>query len=161
MLNKDKNTGEENIIELINRDILTKDENLELIEELYWADWDLLKDKYPNYIDKIFLHLKKDNFSNEEISQILKLYNNPHGAYINEFSDIILSLYKKNKTIFIKSLNMEKEETINLVYLFRNHFIEVDEDLELLGIIESDELTEEERATAESLIKAYKHACST
>lgn len=160
-LNKNKKTIEENIIEIIKKDKLGKDESLELIEELYWADWDLLKEEYPNYIDKIFLYLKKDDLSNKEISQILKLYNNPHGAYIEEFSDIITKLYKKDRVKFIKSLNMEKEESTNLVYLFRNNFIEIDEDPELAKTIESQELSEEEKDTAETLLKLYKHACTT
>lgn len=160
-MNKDKKTVEENIIEIIKKDSLSKDESIELIEELYWADWDLLKEKYPNYIDKIFLYLKEEDLSNKEISQILKLYNNPHGAYIEEFSDIIINLYKSDKVKFIKSLNLEKEESANLVYLFRNNFIEIDEDLELAGIIQSEELSEEEKETAELLIRLYEHACST
>lgn len=158
---KDKKTAEENIIELISKDSLTKEESLDLIKELYWADWDILREKYSDYIDKIFLHLKKDNLSDREISQILKLYNNPHGAYIKEFSDIIIELYKKDKLKFIRSLNIEKEESSNLVYLFRNNFIEIDKDLELAEILKSEGLTKEEKDTGEILLKLYKHACST
>ena len=158
---KDKKTAEENIIELISKDSLTKEESLDLIKELYWADWDILREKYSDYIDKIFLHLKKDNLSDREISQILKLYNNPHGAYIKEFSDIIIELYKKDKLKFIRSLNIEKEESSNLVYLFRNNFIERDKDLELAEILKSEGLTKEEKDTGEILLKLYKHACST
>lgn len=158
---KDKKTAEENIIELISKDSLTKEESLDLIKELYWADWDILREKYSDYIDKIFLYLKKDNLSDREISQILKLYNNPHGAYIKEFSDIIIELYKKDKLKFIRSLNMEKEESSNLVYLFRNNFIEIDKDLELAEILKSEGLTKEEKDTGEILLKLYKHACST
>ena len=152
---------EEKIIGLISRDYLTKDESLELIDDLYWADWDILKEKYPNYIENIFDYLKKEKLSNEEISQILKLYNNPHGEYIEEFSNIILDLYRKDKTKFIKSLNMEKEEVINLVYLFRNNVIKLDEDEELFEISKSGELSQEEEDTAEAFIKSYKNVCST
>ena len=150
---KDKKTAEENIIELISKDSLTKEESLDLIKELYWADWDILREKYSDYIDKIFLYLKKDNLSDREISQILKLYNNPHGAYIKEFSDIIIELYKKDKLKFIRSLNIEKEESSNLVYLFRNNFIEIDKDLELAEILKSEGLTKEEKDTGEILLK--------
>ena len=152
---------EEQIIESINKKHLRKDESMELIENLYWADWTLLKTKYPKAIDKIFNYLKNDKLSNEEISAVLKLYNNPEGAYIEEFSHIILNLYKADKTNFIKSLNIEKEEAINLVYMFRNHFAKVDEDKELLDIVASDKLSEEEKDTAETFMKMYKNVCST
>lgn len=145
----------------MNKDNLTEAENLELIDDLFWADWDLLKEQYPDYIKKIFIYLKRDDFSAKEISHILKLYNNPHGAYINEFSDIILNLYKIDKYKFIKSLNIEREEITNLVYLFRNHFMNIDEDLDLLQMLESRELKEDEKDTVEMFIKSYKNVCST
>ena len=72
---------EEKIIEDINNDILSEKESLELIDELYWADWDILGKNQEN-INNIFRYLNKD-FSNKELSQILKLYNNPHGVYVN------------------------------------------------------------------------------
>ena len=159
-MNKDEKTVEEKIIEFINKKTLTEDESLELIEELYWADWDRLKEN-PHHIDKIFAHLKREDLSNKEISKMFKLYNNPHGAYIDEFSNIIVDLYYKDRAKFIKSLNIEKEETVYLIYVFRNYLVELDQDEELQGIIESDKLTQEEKDTANALLKAYEHACST
>lgn len=152
---------EQNIIDLINTDTLTTEESLELLDNLYWADWDLLDKEYPDHISKIFSYINKNNHSNEELSQILKLYNNPHGAYVDEFANIIASLYKKDKVKFIQSLNLEKEETINLVYIFRTHEIKLDEDGELHDIIKSEKLTEEERDTAEIFIKMYENICNT
>lgn len=156
-----ENLLEEQIIKFINKKNITKDESIDLIENLYWADWKFLKSEYPNSIDKIFNYLKNDNFSNEEIAEVLKLYNNPEGAYIDEFSYIILDLYKKDKIKFIKSLNLEKEEAINLVYMFRNHYVKVDEDKELLDIAISNKLSEEEKETAQTFMKMYKNVCST
>lgn len=152
---------EEKIIEDINKNTLTKEESIELIEDLYWADWDLLNDKYKNHLPKIFNYLRKDNHSQEEISQIMKLYNNPHGAYVDEFSDIIIELYKKDRVKFIISLNMEKDEISNLVYLFRNNNVVIDEDEELLDIIQSDKLSEEEKETGNFFIKMYENVCNT
>lgn len=152
---------EEKIIEKINKDILTKEESVELIEDLYWADWDLLSDKYMNQIPKIFTYLRNDDHSQEEVSQIIKLYNNPHGAYVDEFSDIIIELYKRHRLNFIKSLNMEKDEMSNLVYLFRNNNVVIDQDVELLDIIRSDRLSEEEKDTGRLLIKMYDNICNT
>lgn len=149
------------IIKKINKDILTKQDSLELIEDLYWADWDLLNEKYPMDIPKIFSYLKNDDHSNEEISGILKLYNNPHGAYVEEFSDIIILIYKRDRVKFIKSLNLEKDETSNLVYLFRNNNVVIDKDQELLDIIQSDELSEDEKDTGNFLITMYDNVCNT
>lgn len=151
----------EKIIEKINKDNLTKEESVELIEDLYWADWDLLNDKYMDQIPKIFSYLRNDDHSQEEVSQILKLYNNPHGAYVDEFSDIIIELYKRHRLKFIKSLNMEKDEMSNLVYLFRNNNVVIDQDVELLDIIKSDRLSEEEKDTGRFLIKMYDNICNT
>ena len=151
----------EKIIEKINKDNLTKEESVELIEDLYWVDWDLLNDKYMDQIPKIFSYLRNDDHSQEEVSQILKLYNNPHGAYVDEFSDIIIELYKRHRLKFIKSLNMEKDEMSNLVYLFRNNNVVIDQDVELLDIIKSDRLSEEEKDTGRFLIKMYDNICNT
>lgn len=159
-MKKAKITIEERIVDLMDQDSLTKEESLELIEELYWADWTILRKK-PDYIEKIFNYLKKDNFSKEEISKIFKLYNNLDGAYIEDFSRIILDIYRRDKSKFIRSLNIEREETQNLVYLFRNHLIDLDKDKELDKLIGSDKLTKEEKETGRALIKAYEHACST
>ena len=156
-----KTSTEEKIIKSINKDDLTIDESIDLIDNLYWADWETLKTKYPNKIQVIFDYIKRDNLSDEEISKVLKLYNNLDGAYIKEFSDIILNLYKADKLRFIKSLNMEKDETINLVYLFRDHDMRIDEDKELIEIAKSDKLSQEEIDTAETFIKMYKTVCST
>lgn len=154
-------SAEDKIIKFIDKDIITKEESLELLEEFYWADWDILNEKYPYHIEKIFNYLRKDNFSNEEIALIIKLYNNPHGAYVDEFSNIILDLYQKDKTKFLKALNMEKEEITNLVYLFRNHDVVIDEDEELLSIIQSVELSEEEKDTGNQFVKMYERVCNT
>lgn len=152
---------EQVIIDLIKKDVLTMKESLELIDNLYWADWNFLDREYPNDISKIFSYINNHNHSNEEISQILKLYNNPDGAYVDEFANIIASLYKKDKTKFIQSLNLEKEEAINLVYIFRTHEIKLDEDEQLHDIIKSEKLSEEEKGTAESFIKMYENICNT
>ena len=49
---------EEKIVKDINKQILTKEESLELIDDLYWADWDMINDKYKDSIPKIFNYLK-------------------------------------------------------------------------------------------------------
>lgn len=151
---------EEKIIHYINKYNLSIDESLDLIDSLYWADWTLLDSK-EEIVSKIFDYLNRDDLSNEETSKVLKLYNNPHGAYINEFAELILNVYVKDKIRFLKSLNIEKEEAINLVYIFRMNDIKVDEDRELLDKITSSELSQEERDTANDFLKMYKNICNT
>jgi len=156
-----KKSIEKDIIDYIRKDTLTKEESLELIDDLYWVDWNLLDREYPDDISKIFSYIRNDNHSNEKISQILKLYNNPDGAHIDEFANIIENLYKKDKVKFIQSLNLEKEESVNLVYIFRTHEIKLDEDRGLNDIIKSEKLSEEEKDTAERFIKMYNNICNT
>lgn len=156
-----KKTTEENIIDSINRTDLSKDESLDLIDDLYWADWDVLDNEYPETLDKIFKHLNRKDLSDAELSQILKLYNNPHGAYIDKFAKIILNIYSRDKKVFLKALNLESEEAINLVYVFRMNDIKLDEDIELLEIIDSKELSEGEVETAMKFLKMYENICNT
>ena len=109
------------LISLINKASMSKDDRLELLDELYWTDFRNLESDYPQDLQKIFLFLRKDNFSLEEISLIQKLYSNPEGAYIEEFSSIIINLYKLDKVKFIKALHLNIDEAENLAYLFRNN----------------------------------------
>ncbi len=152
---------EENILNYMNKSSLSQEESLDLIDNLYWVDWDLLDSKYPEVIEKIFKFLNKDDLSDEEISYILKLYNNPHGAYIDEFGGVILNIYRKDKIRFVKSLNLEKDEAINLVYIFRMNDVKIDEDREFLDAVLSEKLSEEEKETASSLLKMYENICNT
>jgi len=156
-----KTTTEQQIIHLIEKDNLSEEESLQLVDNLYWADWSFLTTKYPTHISNIFNYINNLDHSNKVISQILRLYNNPDGAYVEEFGLAILNLYKKDKTQFIKSLNLEKEEGINLVYIFRNHHVKLDEDKELLSIINSGKLSGDEADTGEKLIKMYENICNT
>nr|WP_300003575.1 hypothetical protein [Tissierella sp.] len=154
-------TTEEQIIDAINKSKLKEEESIDLIENLYWADWALLKEEYPDKIEEIFDYIKDENLTNIEISKVLKLYNNLDGAYIREFSDIILKFYKRDKLRFIKSLSLESDETINLVYLFRDNDMKVDEDEELIDISKSTSLSQAESDTIETFMKMYKTVCST
>ena len=97
---EEKKTTEEKIIDLIDKETLKEDESLELIEELYWADWDEIN-KNPDRVDRIFDFLKREDLTNKEISKMFKLYNNPHGAYVEEFSKLIVDLYYKDRASFI------------------------------------------------------------
>lgn len=149
------------IAKTISKSNLGQDEGFELIDNLYWADWDALNNKNREVVGKIFNYLKRDDLSNKEISKILKLYNNPDGSFIDEFSQIIINIYKRDKKRFLKSLNLEKEESTNLVYVFRTNNIKLDEDIELLRLIDSDELSEEEKDTAKQFIKMYEYICNS
>lgn len=151
---------EAHIIEGINKVELTIDEGVDLIEDLYWADWDLL-DAQEGLVDKIFHYLKRDNLSDQETAKILKLYNNPHGAHIDKFADLILIIYSRDKMRFLKSLYLESEEAINLVYIFRMRDVKIDEDKEFLDAISSDKLSQEEREAGSDLLKMYENICNT
>lgn len=149
------------VIDYINKEVLTSEERLDLLDELYWLDWDMLRTENPEEIQNIFTFLRNTDFNEEELSLILKLYNNPHGAYTEEFSYIISKLYREDKVKFIKALNLEKDEAGNLVYLFRNNKIFQDEELEIKEILSKEELYEEEIDTANLFFRMYKTVCST
>ncbi len=146
---------------LINKASMSKDDRLELLDELYWADFRNLEWDYPQDLQKIFLFLRKDTFSLEEISLIQKLYSNPEGAYIEEFSSIIINLYKLDKVKFIKALHLNIDEAENLAYLFRNNKVLEDEDRELEDLLAKKQLTAEEEEAAEIFLKMYKKICKT
>lgn len=138
---------------------MTKDERLELLEELYWVDWKELGELVP--VEEVFNYLESKDLSIEEISQILKLYNNPGGDYVKEFSHIISQIYLRNRIIFFRALSLEKDEISNLVYLFRNERVFENEDIELEEIISENILDENQLDTAQRFFKAYKTVCST
>lgn len=152
---------ERKIIDLINKENLSKEESVELIDELYWADWNILEEEDSEIVEKIFDYLSRDDLSYEETSKLLKLYNNLDGAYIMRFANLILNIYKNHKKKFLKSLNLEKEEAINLVYIFRMNDIKLDEDKAMISLIDSDQLTEEEKNTGKDLLKMYENICNT
>ena len=151
----------ERVVELINKDSMPSDDRLELLDELYWADFNKLKLDYPKDIDKIFLFLSEEDFSIEEISLIQKLYANPEGAYVEEFSSIIIVLYKIDKSKFMKALHLNINEAENLSYLFRNNKVFQDGDIELQEILATKGLTEDEEESANAFFKMYKKVCNT
>lgn len=151
----------ERVVELINKDSMSSDDRLELLDELYWADFSKLKSDYPEGINKILLFLREEDFSIEEISLIQKLYANPEGAFVEEFSSIIIDLYKLDKIKFLKGLHLNIDEAENLSYLFRNNKVFQDEDIELQEILATNELTEEEEETANAFFKMYRKVCNT
>lgn len=131
------------------------------LEELYWADWEeISKDKEK--LNEIFKYIKDyDSKSIEELSNILKLYNNPSGLFTEEFAKIISEIYARDKVVFIKALNLVKEEISNLVYVFRMEMIFTDEDKEFEPILGSNKLSQEEIETGKAFLKMYKAICAT
>ena len=156
-----RKTTEENISDFINRRDPSLDASLAFIDDLYWADWDILDNDYPESTHKIFAYLNRKDLSDEELSRILKLYNNPHGAYIEKFAKLILEIYSRDKKTFLRALNLESEEAINLVYVFRMNDIKLDEDIELLEIIDSKDLSDGEVDTGKKFLKMYENICNT
>lgn len=149
------------IIELINSQELTSSERLELLEEIYWMDWNKLSKDSPESIDKLFTFLRNSEFNEEEISLILKLYNNPDGAYIEEFSFIIAKIYRKDRALFFKAMHLVPDEIDNLAYLFRNKKIFENGQVELEEILHAKKLTRDEEETTEAFYRMYENLCNT
>jgi len=131
------------------------------IEELYWEDWDQLA-KDNEVLEKIFSYLKDFEARDiDELANMLKLYNNPSGAFTLEFANIIVDLYRYSKSKFIKALKIVKDESINLVYVFRNQKVFTDEDEELKEILMMEELSEEDKEVAKDFFQMYKNICTS
>lgn len=131
------------------------------MEDLYWADWDEIG-KNSSEFKTIFNYIENsNNFGLEELSGVLKLYNNPHGAYTIEFAKIVSEIYIRDKIKFIKALNLVKEEIPNLVYAFRMEKVFENEDIELNQILSLNKLSQEEIDTANFFFKMYKTICSS
>ena len=147
--------------ELLAKDSLSLDERVKLFDCLYWADWDELDKDYSKKIDSIFSYIKTGNPKEEEIAKILALYNNLDGAHIEEFAKLIAGLYEKDRIKFLRSLNLNKEEAINLVYVFKIIEVFEDGDEEFQEISSLDKLNEEELDTAKGFFNMYKTICNT
>lgn len=129
------------------------------LEELYWTDLEeISKDKEK--LTWIFNYIKDYNSRDlKELSNILKLYNNPSGLFTKEFANIVFEIYNKDRIRFIKALNLVKEEAINLVYVFRMRNFFIDEDKEFMAMLNSKELSQEEIDTANTFLKMYRTIC--
>lgn len=150
-----------NIIKLLNRDNPPLENRLKLLEELYWANWAELDANFPGDVDKIFNYLRSNDLGIQEMAKVLPLYNNIEGAYTKKFAQIIADYYSQDKMKFIKALNLNKEEAINLVYIFRNLKVFEDEKKEYSEIESKEVLTEEELETARTFFSMYKNICNT
>src|SRR5690606_2397464 len=136
----------------INGTNLTAIEKKEFFHHLSILDWNKISEDYGEDFSFKILKKVQDTETNnlENMSNIILLYNNPYGKFTKEFGEIITKLYLKDKIQFMKALNLVKDETINIVYVFRlektfpNDYTEDD----LKEILNSNKLTDEEKETA-------------
>lgn len=149
------------IVSLINMDNPSLEDRLELLEELYWANWSELDDQYPGEVNKVFEYLKTSELTIEEKSKVLQLYNNIEGAHTLEFAEIIADLYKEDRIDFIKALNLSIDEAPHLVYIFRVRGIFEDEDEEFNEVKSFGRLNEVELEAANTFYSMYKNICNT
>lgn len=139
---------------------LTDSDRLEFLEELYWGDLEDIEAEKPELKADILKFLQEDTFSSQELSLILMLYNNPSGAWVDDFSHLIGGLYKKDRLAFIKGLHLAPDEINNLVYLFRNDKVFEDEDIEEKQLLSEESLSEEEKETVQQFFRMYQTVCS-
>lgn len=151
----------EKIIKLMNIENPSLDDRLELLEELYWADWKELEENYPEYVVKVFIYLKSSDLTIAEKAKVLSLYNNMEGAYIQEFAEIIANFYKEDRIKFLKALHLNIDEVPHLVYIFRAMEIFEEGEEEFNQVQSENQLNEEELDSAYTFFKTYKTICST
>lgn len=165
-MNKDVMTSEEKIYFYVNKKRLNQKDKKDFFYQLTLLDWNQTKKDYgENFNDRVIqlvLDFHIDDI--ESISNIIELYNNPYGIYTLEFAELVARIYQEDKERFIKSLNLVKDEAINIVYVFRLNRVFNDQaeakrdEEELLG---SNNLSDEEKETARKFFKMYETICFT
>ncbi|CCQ97950.1 hypothetical protein CULT_750001 [[Clostridium] ultunense Esp] len=156
-------TSEELVYIYMNKSNLRNIEEKELFYHLSILDWNKMSEEYGEEFNRKIL--KKVQYTKtkdlENMSNIILLFNNPYGKFTKEFGEVITKLYIKDKIQFMKALNLVKDETINIVYVFRlektftNDYTEDD----LKEILYSNELSEEEKETAKMFFTMYRNIC--
>ncbi len=144
------------ILELIkNKD--PKYKRGEVLEELYWSPLgEISNEDLKNTIGPYLM----ETTNAEDYIGVQKLYSNPEGAHIDFFEDIIMSLYKKDPLTFIRAVNENPDEGMNVLYIFRNKgvFLNPEASKEELLNITSDRQMEE---MINSFFRYYDNICST
>ncbi len=133
------------------------DERLDLMEELYWAEYD--KELPENEIDDLWTTLINST-SKEEFIAVQKLYSNPEGAMLDFYERVILSLYEKDPFIFIDAFTESPDDGNNVLYIFRNRGFFEDFESERDALLKSNE-NNETRDKIELFFKLYDSVCHT
>lgn len=148
-----------NITDILSRlnDTTSLEVRLELMEELYWAEYgDESSQIDLNALGELLLGSK----SIEEYAAVQKLYSNPEGALLDFYQDIIIRLYTKDPMKFIKASTEYPDEGLNVLYIFRNNGFFKDyktEENELLALTDS----EDSRELITQFFRMYDGLCHT
>lgn len=148
-----------NITDILSRlnDTTSLEVRLELMEELYWAEYgDESSQIDLNALGELLLGSK----SIEEYAAVQKLYSNPEGALLDFYQDIIIRLYTKDPMKFIKASTEYPDEGLNVLYIFRNNGFFKDyktEENELLALTDS----EDSRELITQFFRMYDSLCHT
>lgn len=132
-------------------------ERLSLLEELYWAEYKT--SMTTNELDKLKKILLSSN-SIEEYAAILKLYSNPEGAFLDFYQEVILSLYVQDPLLFMESVAEYPDESLNVLYIFRNSGFFEDFESEKSMLIESVK-DEKIKDNIFFFFKMYENLCQT
>lgn len=149
---------DKNILEILDKSNPPLADRLKFLEELYWANWEEVG---SDNLEKIFGYLTSRNLEVEEMAKVLSLYNNVAGAYTDKFANIIGNYYREDKIKFFKALNLNKDEAIYLVYIFKMLKIFEDGDKEYEEVKNLNKLTDEELDTANMFFTMYRTICHT
>ncbi|NLY66712.1 MAG: hypothetical protein GX069_04060 [Tissierellia bacterium] len=149
---------DKNILEILDKSNPPLADRLKFLEELYWANWEEIG---SDNLEKIFGYLTSRSLEVEEMAKVLSLYNNVAGAYTDKFANIIGNYYREDKIKFFKALNLNKDEAIYLVYIFKMLKIFEDGDKEYEEVKNLNKLTDEELDTANMFFTMYRTICHT
>lgn len=165
-MDKNNENPEEIVYSYINKINLNEDERKDFFHQLVFLDWNKTsKDYGEGFNDKIIekvMKIETEDIVN--ISNLIELYNNPYGVYTEEITRKVSNIYLKDKIKFIKALNLVKDESINIVYVFRTARV-FEDDTKLQNDIEeiqnSKNLSTEEKETASMFFTMYKNICAS
>lgn len=149
---------DKNILEILDKSNPPLADRLKFLEELYWANWEEIG---SDNLEKIFGYLTSRSLEVEEMAKVLSLYNNVAGAYTDKFANIIGNYYREDKIKFFKALNLNKDEAIYLVYIFKMLKIFEDGDKEYEEVKNLNKLTDEKLDTANMFFTMYRTICHT
>lgn len=139
------------------RDTADEEVRLELMEELYWAEYGA--ESSVNVLNALSeLLLRSESIG--EYAAVQKLYSNPEGALLDFYQDLIIKLYKKDPLKFIKASTEYPDEGLNVLYIFRNKGFFDDykaEEKRLLMLADS----EDSRGMITKFFRMYDSLCHT
>ncbi len=129
----------------------------DILEELYWSD--LNEISHEDMVDIVIPYVLNSG-TLEEVAGAIKLYENPDGAHIELFQDMIIKLYGQDPLAYIDTVSEYPQEGFDTLYIFRNngYFKDFEKEKEILVSMADGDGT---ISKIELFFKMYDNLCHT